>query len=55
MKKMVIRRRKRNRYKRVLRAGLVIITLALLAVFCAFLYRRRPLPVVTLTVSKLTP
>ncbi len=51
MKKMVIRRRKRNRYKRVLRAGLVIIALALLVLFAVLIFREKELPVVRVSVS----
>lgn len=48
---MKIRRHKRFRYKNELKAGLVIIAVALLAFLCVFLYRSRPLPVVTITVA----
>lgn len=44
--KMIIRRKKRFRYKNELKAGLVIMILALLCIFCAKSYKDRPLPVV---------
>lgn len=46
--KMIIRRKKRFRYKNELKAGLVIMILALLCIFCAKSYKDRPLPVVIL-------
>ena len=48
---MKIRRHKRFKYKSELKAGLVIIAVALLAFLCVFLYKNRPLPIVTLSVT----
>ena len=49
--KMVIRRRRRRRYRRELRAGLIIILFALLIVLGISLFRKKPLPVVTINIS----
>ena len=49
--KMKIRRKKRFRYRNELKAGLVIIALALLVVLGITIYRNRDLPVVTLQVQ----
>ena len=51
MKKMIIRRRRRFRYKRELIAGLVIITLALLVLLSVILEHKKPLPTVTVSVA----
>lgn len=48
---MKIRRHKRFQYKSELKAGLVIIAVALLAFLCVYLYNNRPLPTVTLAIS----
>ena len=48
---MKIRRHKRFQYKSELKAGLVIIAVALLAFLCVYLYKNRSLPIVTLIVE----
>ena len=48
---MKIRRHKRFQYKSELKAGLVIIAVALLAFLCVYLYQNRQLPIVTFAVS----
>ena len=47
---MKIRRHKRFRYKSELKAGLVIIAVALLVFLCLYFYKKQPLPVVSLEV-----
>ena len=48
---MKIRRPKRFQYTYELKAGLVIIAVALLAFLCVYFYKSKPIPVVTLAVN----